>query len=117
MKLRLRLRTLMIAIALLSPILYAVIVVYRQGGPAAYRSYHGHMAARDYDFAERYHNRVRFLRKHASPGHLCASCSRFDRPLDHFIADAERRERDYRRMALWHRILCINKIPRPMNRL
>ena len=104
---RLRVRTALILIALSSPLLAAVAVVARHGSLPGFRRYHAGMANAYGREADVYRLAARTYRSHAAPGHSCAACRRYDRPLGELIKESERRRREYEREARWHELLTL----------
>ena len=104
-RLRLRLRTVLIAIALLGPPLAGVAAIGRQGGLAAFRRHHRDLADGYSDLAVLYGFEVDKLLEHAAAGHSCQECQQRGRPPDELIAKARRNKRDHEFMSRWHRFL------------
>ncbi len=102
---RFRLRTALIAIAVLSLPMAGVAVVARHGGLGAFQRHHAGMY-NGYSFqAARSCHAASTYRGHMAPGHSCPRCRRYTRPIPVLIAEAQQRQRNFERKARWHGFL------------
>lgn len=105
MRVRMKTRSLMIAIAVMSPFLAAMALIAREGGPVRFLQNHAYQA-NIYDEESRHcAETIKRFAKHATLGHTCAHCVAFPRPWAAIVAEARRREGRARRLASWHGFL------------
>ncbi|HEV3167803.1 MAG TPA: hypothetical protein VGZ22_27615 [Isosphaeraceae bacterium] len=108
-RIRIRLRTVMIGIALLSPLLYAGADICRYGGWDGFKEHHARIAS-DCSLHGAYAaERASDLRSHTGPGHSCAECNHFDKPITELIAEEERLRDEKLRCARWHEFLAFGR--------
>jgi hypothetical protein len=94
---RFRLRTALIAVAVLSPPLACVAAVARHGGFGPFRRHHASLFNAYSFHADRCRHAVDTYRRHRAPGHSCPMCCRYDRPIAVLIAEEQRHQREYGR--------------------
>jgi hypothetical protein len=109
-RIRIRLKTALLGIALLSPVLYAGAVICRYGGWDGFRDHHTRMASACYADAGDRARWVKFLRKSARAGWTRSSCRhQIDRPIGELIAEEERLHEEKLKCARWHEFLAFGR--------